>query len=157
MLWLIGYAYIGLLCALTLIVSRRGEPMSRTAWILVADMVLGYLYSFTLGGGWDYSAFMIFVNALACVFITWEPAGKWQSLIGWSFILQIGTDLGRVASEINTGHSDMMFVYWVTTGLAYVQLLLLMGWGLSNGRFVHYRRWGRAASTVDPSRRASVD
>lgn len=128
MLWTIGYAYIALLCALALLANRRGEPMRRTAWILVADMVFGYLYSFSFGGGWDYSLFMILVNALACVLITWEPAGRWQSLIGWSFILQIGTDTGRVASEINSGPTDIMFVYWVTTALAYVQLLLLMGW-----------------------------
>lgn len=128
MLWLIGYAYIGLLCALTLMVNRRGEPMRRTAWILVADMALGYAYSFILGGGWDYSLFMILVNSLACIFVLWEPAGRWQSLIGWSFILQIGTDVGRVASEVNSGPIDIMFVYWATTGLAYIQLLLLMAW-----------------------------
>lgn len=130
MLWYIGYAYIGLLCALTLLVNRSGEPMRRTAWILVADMAFGYLYSFSFGGGWDYSLFMILTNSIACVLITWQPAGRWQSLIGWSFILQIGTDVGRVASEINSGSTDMMFVYWVTTALAYIQLVLLMGWAI---------------------------
>lgn len=130
--------------------------MRRTAWILVADMALGYLYSFTLGGGWDYSLFMIFVNALACVFITREPAGKWQSLIGWSFILQIGTDVGRVASEINSGPSNIWFVYWVTVALAYVQLLLLIGWGLSDGRVARYWRGGRPDPIVNSPRRQSV-
>lgn len=142
MLWAIGYAYIGLLCALTLMVNRRGEPMRRTAWILVADMAFGYLYSFAFGGGWDYSLYMILVNALACILITWNPAGRWQSVIGCLFILQIGTDTGRVASDFYFGASDMWAVYWMTTALAYVQLALLGGWWIDErtgylSRFVH--------------------
>ena len=128
MLWYIGIAYIGILCALTLLVNRRGEPMRRTALVLFADMVFGYFYSFAFGGGWDYSVYMILINTLACMLVTWNPAGRWQALIGWSFILQIGTDIGRVASDFYFGMTDMYFVYWATTALAYFQLLLLAGW-----------------------------
>lgn len=139
MLWAIGYAYIGLLCALTAMVNRRGEPMRRTALILFADMAFGYLYSFLFGGGWDYSLYMIAVNAIACLFITWNPAGRWQALIGWSFILQIGTDTGRVASDIYFGTSDMYVVYWMTTALAYLQLVLLGGWWIDERTGYSYR------------------
>lgn len=154
MFWLIGYGYIGLLCALTLLVNRKGEPMRRTALILLADMIAGYAYSFTLGGGWDYSLYMIMVNALACILITWNPAGRWQALIGWSFILQIGTDTGRVASDFYFGTSDMYFVYWWTTLLAYLQLLLLAGWMIDErggylSRFVHHL-------SADEARRSGV-
>lgn len=117
--------------------------MRRTALVLLADMAFGYLYSFSFGGGWDYSLYMILVNALACVLITWNPAGKWQALIGWSFIFQIGTDTGRVASELYFGSSDMWAVYWMTTALAYLQILLLGGWWIDErtgylSRVAHY-------------------
>ncbi len=144
MLWTILYAYIGLLCALVLVTFlRKGEPMRRTALVLFADMAFGYLYSANFGGGWDYSAFMVLVNALACLLITWHPAGRWQALIGWSFILQIGTDTGRVASDFYFGMSDMYFVYWATTSLAFLQLILLAGWVIDEwagypSRFGHH-------------------
>lgn len=129
--------------------------MRRTAWILVADMAFGYFYSFAIGGGWDYSLFMILVNSLACVLITWAPAGKWQSLIGWSFILQIGTDIGRIAAEINSGASDIMFVYWMTTALAYLQLLLLAGWGIDE-RTGYFSRIGAHLSARKARRQGVV-
>lgn len=125
----IMYGYIALLCALVFIHRERG-PMRRTIWTLFAVMVAGYAFHYTVGSDWTYSAFMILVNAIGCRIIVKEPAGQWQGLIGWAFILQIGADTGRIAREINGGASDMTFLYWVTTAIAYSQLLLVIGWGI---------------------------
>ncbi len=122
--------YVLLLCALVIVTLRREEPMRRTALVLAADMIAGYAYSFAVGTGWDYSLWMIAVNALACVIITRHPAGRWQAIIGWSFILQIGTDVGRIASDLNSGSTDLNFVYWSTSVLAFAQLFLLGGWAI---------------------------
>ncbi len=131
------YGYIVALCALVLCQRERG-PMRRTIWTLFAVMIAGYGYHYLIGDGWDYSAFMIAVNALACTVITRDPAGQWQGLVGWSFVVQIGADTGRVVREINGGATDMTFLYYVTTGLAFAQLLLVIGWG------VHDRLSGRS-------------
>lgn len=104
--------------------------MRRTIWTLFAVMALGTGYQLAFGDSWGYSAFMILVNAVGCRVIVKEPAGQWQGLIGWAFIIQIGADTGRIAREINVGAGDMTFLYWLTTVIAYSQLLLVIGWGV---------------------------
>lgn len=129
-MWGVGYAYIALLCALVLVTFRKGEPMRRTVLTLFAVMIAAYAYSFALGGGLDYSVYMIGVNALACWAIVRHPAARWQSAIGWSLLLQIGLDGGSVASELYFGSSDMWLVYISTVLLAFGQLLMVGGWYL---------------------------
>lgn len=125
----IMYGYIALLCALIGVNRERG-PMRRTLWTLFAVMVAGYGYHYLAAQDWTYSAFMIAVNAIACRIIVKEPAGQWQGLVGWAFIIQIGADTGRIVREINSGPSDMSFLYWVTTAIAFAQLFLVIGWGI---------------------------
>lgn len=104
--------------------------MRRTIWTLFGVMLAGIAYQLTLGNTWTYSAFMIAVNAIGCRIIVKEPAGTWQGLIGWSFIVQIGVDTGRIGRELYFGAGDMTFVDWVTTAIAFVQLFLVIGWGV---------------------------
>lgn len=127
--WSLCIGYIAILCAL-MFVNRGSGPMRRTVWTLFAVMIAGYAYHFIFGDAWDYSAFMIGVNAIACRIITKEPAGQWQGLVGWSLIIQMGLDTGRVGRELSSGASDMTFLYWGTTWLAFAQLLVVIGWGL---------------------------
>lgn len=127
--WTLCAAYIVILSVMACVCTEKG-PMRRTIWSLFAVMVAGYALQFSVGNSWIYSALMIGVNAIACRIIVKQPAGQWQGLIGWSFILQIGADTGRVAREINAGASDMTFLYWVTTAIAFAQLLLVIGWGI---------------------------
>lgn len=77
---------------------------------------------------WSWSLAVAGLDALACVIVTWKPAGKWQSVIGLSFLLQIGIHAGRLIAEINTGGSNMDSYFWGLSGLAFLQLLLLGGW-----------------------------
>lgn len=142
--------YIVLLCALVLGHRERGS-MRRTVWTLFATMLAGYAYHYSVGSDWTYSAFMILVNALACRVITMRPAAEWQALIGWSFILQIGADTGRVAREINVGPGDITFLYWVTTVIAFAQLLLVIGWGV-HARLGSPAWWNRRHPVAAPAR-----
>lgn len=129
--------------------------MLRTALTLLADMLAAYAYSFTLGGGWDYSLYMIGVNAIAAVIVLRHWAGKWQTAIGVCFIFQIGTDTGRVASEFYFGMSDDFVVYWMTTALAFVQLVFLGGWYASERLGYFDRRFDHPLS-IETGRRGLV-
>lgn len=126
--WILFGIYAVILCAMAIVVREAGA-MRRTIWTLVAVAIVGTGFQLLFGNTWHYSAFMVAVNAVACRVITKQPAAQWQALIGWSFVIQIGADLGRVAREINSGTSDMTFLYWVTTAIAFAQLLLVIGWG----------------------------
>lgn len=133
-LWVLVWAYIGLLCALVIVTFRGGEPMRRTALTLLGVMLIAYAYQvfapklYPDAGGTDYSVFMILVNTLAASIVLRHWAGRWQAVIGCTFVLQIGTDTGRVASDIYFQATDMDAVYWMTVTLAYVQLAILGGW-----------------------------
>lgn len=77
---------------------------------------------------WSWSAAVAGLDALACVIVTWRPAGKWQSVIGLTYLLQIGVHAGRVVAEINTGASNMNHYFWGLSLLGLLQLFLLGGW-----------------------------
>jgi hypothetical protein len=161
MFWYIGLAYIALLCALVFATFRRGEPMRRTVLTLFAVMLTAYAYSFGVpkaiqeAHAWGYSLFMIGVNAIACLAIVRHPATKWQSVIGWSLILQIGTDAGNVAAQLYYGASDVVYVYWATTGLAYAQLFLVGGW-LLDELLARHSGYGADHPLPDPARRSGM-
>lgn len=152
--WVLFGAYAVILCAMVCIV-RIGGPMRRTIWTLFAVMVTGTGLQLAFGNPWFYSAFMILVNAVGCRIAVKKPAGQWQSLVGWLFILQIGADSGRVVREINGQLSDMTFLYWVTTAIAFAQLLLVIGWGI-HARLRRDHRDRSADPVADPSRRPGM-
>jgi hypothetical protein len=152
--WSLSIGYTVLLCALTCLNRERG-PMRRTIWTLFVVMLASYAYQILVGGAWHYSAFMIIVNAIACRVITKEPAGQWQGLIGWSFIIQIGADAGRVGRELSSGPGDMTFLYWVTTALAFAQLLTVIRWGVHD-RVVRERGGRNNHSLADQARYAGA-
>lgn len=127
--WALFAAYVVILFVMVLAVRKRGA-MRRTIWTLSAVTVVATVYQLLLGNHWHYSVFMIAVNAAACRIITRQPADEWQSLIGWSFVVQIGMDAGRAASELFSGPGDITFLGDVTTGIAYAQLALVIGWGV---------------------------
>lgn len=148
-MWAIFFGYLVLLGALVLLTVKGDEPMRRTVWTLIAVTAFGFLFQYVIATDWRYSAYMILVNALACWLITMHPASRWQALIGWSFVIQIGSDVGRVAVEINGGTSDMFLLYWETTALAYLQLLFVIGWGTDG--LLRHNCWGRSHPTPAPS------
>lgn len=134
--------------------------MKRTALTLLAVMLAAYAYSFGMPAiydapDWGYSAYMIGVNALACRMIVKHPAARWQSIIGYSMLVQIGVDGGNVAAQLYYGTSDAFLVYWLTTILAFAQLAMIGGW-LLDGRFAGLGGYSEADSTLAPARRRGV-
>lgn len=122
------YAYIALLGSLVLLANGREAPMKRTVITLAVVCVLSYSFTLLLWNDWKLSAFMVCVDALACKAITWKPAGKWQAVIGASFLIQIGAHLGRIGAELSNPAFNPDFFWWTTTIMAYAQLGLVAGW-----------------------------
>ncbi len=98
-----------------------------------------------------YSIAMIAADALACAAITLHPAGKWQSIIGLSYILQIGVHIGRIANGEN---ADITSFFWGLTALAILQLVLLGGWLTYEFLGHHFR--GGADTLPDAGRHKSM-
>lgn len=118
-----GYEYT--LYALTLLILFTGDGrMKRTVLTILAVM----LAAWGLVGLWPtvpYAWAMIGVDSLACVAICLHPAGKWQSAVGFSYVIQVGIHIGRII----LGDSTDMFAYWLGLSVsAIVQLMLLGGW-----------------------------
>jgi len=139
------------LAALTTGILLKGSwPMRRTICTVFAVMLAAWL----LSGLWPtvpYSLAMIAVDAAACVIITWHPAGKWQSVVGLSYILQIGVHLGRVA---NGDNADMDALWWGLSILALLQMFLVGGWWI-NGLDLP-RRWRNSHPRAAKARRSGV-
>jgi hypothetical protein len=140
------------LAALTTCILLKGTwPMKRTIATVFAVFVAAWLLS-DLWPSEAYAAAMIVVNALACVVITWHPAGKWQSVVGLSYILQIGVHVGRIA---NGDGADLVSYWWGLALLAILQLALVGGWWLNDTFFLH-RRWRNPYSRSSEARRSGV-
>jgi hypothetical protein len=146
------FGYQVALAALVVGVFIKGaDPMRRTVATIFAVMIVSLLCS----GLWPtplYADAMILADAVACLIITWNPAGRWQSVIGLSFILQIGVHVGRLAAV----RPDMESYWWGLSGLAVLQLLLIGGWWINDVFLPFYRRWSGHHPLPHSARRSGV-
>jgi hypothetical protein len=122
---LIQLGYQVALAALTTGILLKGTwAMRRTICTVFAVMAAAW----SLSGLWPsvaYSLAMIAIDAIACIVITWHPAGRWQSVVGLSYILQIGVHIGRV---FNGDNADLVSFWWGLSILAVLQMFLVGGW-----------------------------
>lgn len=124
--WALIWAYWLALGVLTVVSAVRGSiPMLRTSLVLCANCLFQLaLAQFIPTDALAHAAIMFCADALACIAITLHPAGKWQSLVGFSYILQCGFHVGRIISP-----TPDIFLYWDRlTFTAYLQLAFLGGW-----------------------------
>ncbi len=142
--WAAILTYWGLLLALTCVVSvKGGGPMLRTVLTLLGVGLIQLAVAQFVSPETDAHVWiMLAVDSTACAIITLRPAGQWQSLIGLSYILQIGTHIGRLVAN----NPDMYFYWTGLTVCAYLQLVLLGGWWIS-GRISHLG-WRRSPDPV---------
>ncbi len=100
--------------------------MKRTVLTILAVMLAAWGFS----GLWPTVAYawaMIGIDALATIAICLHPAGRWQSAVGLSYVIQVGIHFGRIILGDNC---DMDAYYWGLSVSAIVQLMLLGGWGI---------------------------
>lgn len=122
----ISFAYAAALGALFLWLTLRGNSqMKRTIWTLGILYTLQLTLVARLWPGVEWSWVMLGLDFVAGVIVLLRPAGKWQSVIGLSFLLQIGLHAGRA---LNGAFADLPLYWWGLTGLAFVQLFLVAGW-----------------------------
>ena len=100
--------------------------MKRTAAAILAVLVASLiLVQVLIWPSPNYAIGMMIVDAIAAWVILWHPAGRFQSLIGLTFLLQIGVHAGRLLN----GENADMFNYWLGLSLlAFLQLGLVGGW-----------------------------
>jgi hypothetical protein len=140
------------LAALTTAILLKGTwPMRRT----IATVFLNMLAAWPLSNLWpgvEWAMAMMLIDAIACLVITWHPAGKWQSIIGLSYIIQIAVHIGRI---FNGDNADMDSYWWGLSMLAILQVLLIGGWWLNDGLGLRLG-WRRYYPVLVPARRESV-
>lgn len=113
--------------ALTLIVMIRGpRPMKRTALTLVANCILSLLFAWKMqwAASETYSLAMMAIDALSAIVVLIKPAGKAQSMIGLTFLLQITVYFSRLL----TAEPNVDYFWWQLSVLAFLQLAILGGW-----------------------------
>lgn len=140
------------LAALTTGILLKGTgPMRRTICTVFAVMMAAWL----LAPYWPsvfYSLAMISIDALACLVITWHPAGRWQSVVGLSYILQIGVHIGRI---FNGENADITSFWWGLSLLAVLQMILVGGWWLHDCLGLRLR-WSGAYPVLGRSRHSGL-
>lgn len=133
---LLQLGYQVTLAALTTGILLSGSAqMKRTIITVFAVMIAAWF----LRGYWpgvDYAVMMIGVDAIACIVITWHPAGRWQSVVGLSYVMQIIVHLARIIRGDNV---DFDLYWWGLSLLAFLQLFLIGGWWV-HGKLVGRRR-----------------
>ncbi len=130
----LGYQ-VALAALTTGILLLGSAQMKRTVLTVFTVLVAAWL----LRGYWpgtEYAAMMIGVDALACIAITWHPAGRWQSVVGLSYVMQIIVHIARI---IRGADVDFDLYWWALSLLAFLQLFLIGGWW-AHGKFVGRRR-----------------
>lgn len=128
------YGYWFLLGALVLLTAYRAYittfrgslPMIRTVAAMLAVGLLSLALAY--GGNWvgeDYALAMMAADGVAAGIVLIHPAGRAQSVIGLTFLLQMGVYLARLFSGSSF---DPDVYWWLLTVLAMLQLLVAGGW-----------------------------
>ena len=126
--------------------------MRRTAFTILGVYLTQLVLAEYLWPDRSWSAAMIGVDAVAALIITLRPAGKVQSLIGLSFIPQIGLHLGRF---LNGAEANMVMYFWGLSVLGFLQLGFLVGWWFYD-RIARHRRNSDTNSPPSSSRFKAV-
>lgn len=73
----------------------------------------------------NYAMGMLAIDAIGGAIVLIRPAGKAQSIIGLTFLLQCGVHAGRI---LNAENADI-YNYWLGLSiLAFLQLIIAGGW-----------------------------
>lgn len=137
--WAIIWTYWGLLGVIAATITFKGSaPMRRTIWTIAIVCALQFVI-----GTWvlqtdsvAHAVVMFCIDALACWNIVRQPAALWQSLVGSSFVIQLGMHIGRLAAN----NPDMNFYWNGLSVMAFCQLFLVGGWWLDERGLFRRRR-----------------
>ena len=142
--------------ALTLLVIWKGSmPMKRTIAAIVGVLfaslgIHGFVAPFPSE---VYCLLMLLVDALAAAIVLIKPAGRFQALVGITYLVQCGLYAGYLGHPlINNEKGDINSLWTGLSILAMLQLALVSGWWL------HERGYWRSpvrsrSPAVDPAYR----
>lgn len=122
------------LIAGSLALFSRGA-VERCASVIIANWVAQFVYNDWLGTFTPWGWFTI-IDAISAIVILWMPAGRWQAILGGTYVAQI------VCHFIYAKGGLVQHDYWqVLTNIAWLQLILLGVWGYGSGASRFAVRW----------------
>lgn len=113
----------------------RTIAIMRCYIVIVAVWLAGLVY-WSLTGDYTHAPLNIITDALAASLIMMRPAGRFQSVLGATFIIQVVIHAAFLLRVALTGSADEVVYYENLTIWAYIQLGVVGAW---NGRIW----WGR--------------
>ncbi len=145
-------AYLGGLAAMLIAVSLTytrtpDTQLARSAVAIVGNWIAGFSF-IALTGWYDCWPFNILLDTATAVLILWHPAGRWQSMLGVSYCLQICFHAGYGLNALDLfgqgSSADTWKYYNALTLVAWFQLMIVGGWCVDLG--VRSRRDNRGTS-----------
>lgn len=145
--------YLAPLCVVTLSALTGNAQMVRTALAIFANYWINTAFVL-VSGNYDPWWFYMATDAITAWVILIHPAGRPQSLIGWSFMVQVMIHAVYGASKLINPAFDTYsasFAYWqILLSVAFLQLVILGGWVGGHGwrRYTDRRRADGLARTA---------
>lgn len=138
----------GYIALLATSLMAGGRQMGRTSLAMFGNWAVNTAFVSATGlySPWFWFACVDFATA---AIILKNPAGKWQSAIGWVYIAQIVLHF----TYWWAANPDAEYEYWLwLTRLAWAQIGLVVLWGGSGGARRAYNHWFRrgARNPVHP-------
>ena len=105
----------------------RDDRLARAAFAVAINWFFGVGLNVATGitDGWWFN---IVIDALAATVILWRPAGRFQSILGVTYCIQIAMHCGYGLNMLLHNAVDPMLYYDILTGIAWAQLAVLGGW-----------------------------
>lgn len=123
-------------CMMAFLISAvtDNRPLARVATVLALNWATNTAFCLATGI-YDPWLFFFIVDAISARIVLWPPAGRVQSLIGWTYI---GQCLIHLVYGIAARPGAEQLYWRVLTDIGFAQLLLLGVWA---GGYGGYRLW----------------
>lgn len=132
--YLVALIGSGVLSALSWGLWRATDIMR--CYAVIATVWLAGLIYWSLTDDYTHAPFNIITDSLAASIIMMRPAGRFQSVLGATYVIQVVIHAAFLLRVALTGSADEVVYYENLTIWAYIQLGVIGAW---NGRIL----WGR--------------
>lgn len=138
--YLIALAGAGTLTGLSWLLWRP-TALGRCFSIVLGVWIVGYLYG-DITGDYVHAPINVLTDAFAASLIMMRPAGRFQSALGATYVIQVVIHAAFLLRVALTGSADEVVYYETLTIWAFIQLGVIGVW---NGRIW----WGRRGRNRD--------
>ncbi len=138
-----------LMLALASAVSRPAIQLARCAAALGANWIVTGSFTFLVQtDGWWFN---LIIDTITAAVMLYRPAGKWQAILGISYVAQLACHVGYGVRITFLGGADATLYYDWLAAIAFVQLFIVGAWGVG-GLWNSLGRWHRRHSGAAKAR-----